>query len=369
MQSQQTPAPSPWHSALHWLGRQLSNQSNPWAYLDPILGSINPMLVKGTVAARVVAIEDAARDTRTFVLKPAGHWSGFKPGQHLSLTVEINGARHTRTFSLSCLPSRWKQDREITLTIKRLPGGLVTNWLHDYLKPGAVVTLGDAFGDFLLPANPQPLLFIAGGSGITPILSQLSTLAAADYPKPVTLLYYVRTEADIIAAKELYQMEGQWDNFQLKIHTTDDGGVMTAAHLPAISKLADYHCYLCGPRGLMDLAGDLLGQAGVSESQISSTFFSAPQVTLDTDELGGEVAFSRSGKTVHSDGETSLLELAESAGLKPKHGCRMGVCHQCACTKKTGIVMNRLTGKASLPGEETIQLCVSVPQGPVDIVI
>ncbi|MDX1589365.1 MAG: ferredoxin reductase [Oleiphilaceae bacterium] len=360
-----TAQPTPLKTALHWLGRQVSNHSNPMAYLDPLLGSIDPMLVRGSVAAKVVSIEEAARDTKTFVFRPAGHWSGFKPGQHLSLTVEIHGVRHTRTFSVSSPPDRWKQDREITLTIKRFPGGLVTHWMHDHLREGDILHLGDAFGDFLLPANPRPLLYIAGGSGITPILSQLATLGDSDYPKPVTLLYYVRTEADLVGARLLWDLEGRWRRFNLVVHTTDDGELLCRDHLP--EDLSGHECYLCGPRGLMDLSAELLGQAGVPEEQQHSTFFSAPQVALESDELGGTVSFTRSGVEASGDGETSLLEMAEGAGLKPKHGCRMGVCHQCACTKKEGIVVSRLTGKSSLPGEETIQLCVTVPKGPVQI--
>lgn len=70
---------------------------------------------------------------------------------------------------------------------------------------------------------------------------------------------------------------------------------------------------------------------------------------------------------VETDSQRSLLEVAEAAQLKPRYGCRMGICHQCSCRKSEGVVMNTLTGKLSGPGEEAIQLCVSVPQGPVVI--
>lgn len=356
-------------NAFQWLGRQLSNHSNPLAYLDPLLGAIDPMLVRSIIPARVVAVHDEARDTKTFVLRPARHWRGFKPGQHLPVTVEVNGSRQTRTFSISSGPKSWKQDGCISLTIKRLPGGLVTNWMHDSMQAGDMLSVGEAFGDFLLPANPRPLLYIAGGSGITPVLSQLAALEQADYQAAVTLKYYVRSEADIIGASQLYSLSKRWKHFELQIHITDSGDLLCARHLPDSTTLASAHCYLCGPRGLMDLASDLLVQANVAESQISTTFFSAPQATLDTDELGGVVAFSKSGKSASSNGEASLLEVAESAGLKPKHGCRMGVCHQCSCTKREGTVVNRLTGKASGPGEEIIQLCISVARGPVDVAL
>jgi len=70
---------------------------------------------------------------------------------------------------------------------------------------------------------------------------------------------------------------------------------------------------------------------------------------------------------VGSEGDATLLEIAEAAGLTPRHGCRMGICHQCSCRKTTGTVINRLTGQTSGPGEETVQLCISVPRGPVSL--
>ena len=118
----------------------------------------------------------------------------------------------------------------------------------------------------------------------------------------------------------------------------------------------------------MDLANTLLDQRGVKEQQIHSTFFAPPvQAQLDRGQLGGDVVFTNSNLNVGSEGDASLLEIAEAAGLKPQHGCRMGICHQCSCRKTSGTVVNRLTGKASGPGEETVQLCISVPQGPVTL--
>ena len=118
----------------------------------------------------------------------------------------------------------------------------------------------------------------------------------------------------------------------------------------------------------MDLAAELLQQRGLAESQMHSTFFAPPApAALDNDQLGGEVSFTRSSVNVGSEGDANLLEIAEAAGLKPRYGCRMGICHQCSCRKTSGTVVNRLTGKVSGPGEESVQLCVSVPRGPVQI--
>ncbi|MFC6684121.1 2Fe-2S iron-sulfur cluster-binding protein [Marinobacter koreensis] len=79
------------------------------------------------------------------------------------------------------------------------------------------------------------------------------------------------------------------------------------------------------------------------------------------------MTFTNSDVQVSSEGDANLLEIAEAAGLTPQYGCRMGICHQCSCRKTSGTVINRLTGEVSGPGEENVQLCISVPQGPVSV--
>jgi len=358
------------NSRLHWLGRQLFNREDPAAYLDLLLERINPMWVQGYTPARVEQIIQETADTRTFVLKPSRRWSGFQAGQHVNIGTDVNGVRQQRTFSLSSSPELWQQQGLITLTIKRLPGGLVTNWLHDHLETGSVLGLGDAFGDFLLPESGQPVLFIAGGSGITPILSQLETMAARDYLAPVTLLYYVRTQADIIARDRLEALASRLPDLTLNIiatHAKEQPRYLNGQDLEAVPEIQSRQVYLCGPGGLMDLAGTLLSSQGVTEDRIHCTFFSAPVVDTANLNPGGLVHFDRSDLDVDSEGNATLLDIAEAAGLNPKHGCRMGICHQCSCRKSSGTVINTLTGKVSGPGEETVQLCISVPRGPVTL--
>lgn len=355
---------------LHWLGRQLFNRDDPAAFFDPLLERINPMWVRQYTPARVKAIYNETADTKTFVLAPAGRWKGFAAGQHVNIGIDVDGVRRNRTFSLSSSPIQWRADGTVTLTIKRLPGGLVTNWMHDHLEPGAVIGLGEAFGDFQIPDPQEPALYIAGGSGITPVLSQLETMAASDYRAPVTLLYFVRTQADVIAAEKLHALASRWPAFTLKVFATSDTHppqFLSEQHLDEVPGIAARRCYLCGPKGLMDLANDLLYQRGIGEDRIHSTFFSAPSANLDTESLGGAVHFQRSNLDVSSEGDAVLLDIAEAAKLSPRYGCRMGICHQCSCRKTSGTVINRLTGKTSGPGEETIQLCVSVPSGPVSV--
>lgn len=355
---------------LHWLGRQLFNRDDPAAFFDPLLERINPMWVQAYTPARVEQVIEETADTRTLVLRPSRRWSGFKAGQHVNICVDVGGVRRNRTFSLSSSPILWREQGRVTLTIKRLPGGRVTNWIHDELQAGMVIGLGEAFGDFLVPEPAQPVLFIAGGSGITPVLSQLETMAATDYRVPVTLLYFVRTEADVIAREKLQALAARYSALTVTIITTHEGAsprYLCAADFDRIPGIRARQIYLCGPKGLMDLARDLLHQRGIDDTDIHSTFFSVPQADLGKEALGGQVRFAESGIDVGSEGDANLLDIAEAAGLTPQHGCRMGICHQCSCRKTSGTVVNRLTGQASGPGEETIQICISVPRGPVAI--
>ena len=337
--------------ALHWLGKQLFNRNDPAAFFDPLLEKLNPMLAQGQTPARVEQVIQQTADTRTFVLKPAARWSGFQAGQHVTICVEINGVQHTRTFSLSSSPGLWKQQGVITLTIKRLPGGLVTNWLHNNLSSGAVIGLGEAFGDFLLPMP-----------------------AAQDFPAPVSLLYFVRTQQDIIAAEKLKALESRCSALTIDIIATDETSeprYLNSQDLSTVPGLKARQVFLCGPKGLMDLADELLHQHGVKKTDIHSTFFSAATPPLNPDlagqALGGKVQFAHSSLEASSEGDASLLEIAEASGLAPRHGCRMGICFQCSCRKTSGTVINRLTGNISGPGEESIQLCISIPHGPVSI--
>jgi len=357
-------------TALHWLGRQLFNRDDPAAFFDPLLERIDPLLTRQAICARVLSIAQETADTRTFVLQPASRWQGFRAGQHIAMTLDINGVRRTRTFSLSSTPGQWRENGTIAVTVKRIRGGLVTGWMHDCLETGSTLHISEAFGDFDTPAVTESALYIVGGSGITPVLSHLETMAADGFEAPVTLLYYVRTRQDIIASERLFALARQWPALTLNLLTTDEPGSsqrLTDQHLQQVPDINARRCYLCGPEGLMDLASELLSRRNIPEDRIHCTRFSAPTVELDRDSLGGQVQFAQSRQQAESLGDASLLDIAEASGLSPKHGCRMGICHQCSCRKNSGTVVNRLTGKTSGSGEETIQLCVSVPAGAVSI--
>lgn len=307
--------------ALRWLGKQIFSREDATAHFDPLLENANPMWIQQYTPAQVEEVRDETADTKTFVLRPASRWAGFRAGQYVNICIEIDGIRRNRAFSLSCSPEQWETSGTVTLTIKRFPGDLVTNWMHEHLQTGSVIGLGKALGEFLVPKQEEPLLYIAGGSGITPVLSHLEHLAATQYKAPVTLLYYVRTAEDVIAAERLHRLRNQWPAFTLKVihtHERSQPRYLNDEDLNTVPGVKARRFYLCGPKGLMDLAEDLLYQRGIGKDHIHSTFFAATAVPVDSEEMGSEVRFETSELEVSSEGDTVLTEVAEAVKLTPQ---------------------------------------------------
>ena len=134
---------------------------------------VDPTWTRGDARAKVVAVRRQTPRSVTLTLEPNRAFTGFRAGQHINLTVEIDGRRRTRCYS----PASAESARCIELTIGRHDGGLVSNYLCDHARPGMVVGLDAVGGDFVLPAiRPRRILFVSGGSGITPVMSMLRTL-------------------------------------------------------------------------------------------------------------------------------------------------------------------------------------------------
>src|SRR5262249_22463737 len=146
------------------------------AGVDGYLEQIRPTWARRDCRAEVTAVDRTTHDSVTLSLRANGAWRGFRAGQFLRLSVEIDGVRRERCYSPACAEGT---SRDLEITVKRHPHGLVSNHLISSARPGMVIGLGEAGGDFKLP-NPRPArtLLISGGSGITPVMSMLRTLCA-----------------------------------------------------------------------------------------------------------------------------------------------------------------------------------------------
>lgn len=350
--------------------------------VDRYLERFNPMWAAHEVRAQVVSIhrETSGDDTApvaTLTLQPTSTWRGHRAGQHVLVGVEMPGSskRYTRAFSISSAASA--PGEQITLTIRAHDEGQVSSYLVREAQPGQILHLSQAQGSFTLhesPATPTPshLLFITGGSGITPAMSMVRTLLRDGYDghagRKVTFLHFARSAEDQIFADELAEIAAA-DN-GVEVHLRHGNQLFSEFELRRL--VPDYRTtdtWLCGPAGLVDLVTAAYTDAdGDLSPRLQMEFFkpAVARAAQTGDAVEGEISFTRSGETTAATGAT-LLEQAEELGLKPEFGCRMGICFSCTRTKTAGTVRNVLTGEESSLPDEEIRICVTSAAGDCHI--
>lgn len=332
---------------------------------------INPAWSLLDLKATVVAVRDETADTKSFELKPNMHWQGISAGQHLGVNVEINGVIHKRRYSLSRAEAIDAASAEtVQITVKRVAGGLVSNYLHDHIRAGDVIALELAEGDFVLPSElPNSLLILTAGSGITPVFSQLATLLNQRYQGDIEFVHYVRSPADRIFGKQLEALAEQHANLSVQWCFESAEGQAKPERFSAkqlAKRVADYqqrHTLLCGPAGFMEAVREHWQQIGRSDA-LAFEYFGAPPVDA-TDAIDAAITL-KNGKQIQLNAGETLLDSLLANGETPKYGCKRGVCHECKCRKTSGAVKNLLSGKVTA-GEEDIQLCISAPVSDVTL--
>lgn len=328
-----------------------------------------------SVRAEIVGLQRQTDDTVTVQLRPNGNWQGFKAGQYVRLSVEIDGVRRTRCFS----PANSVHARNglLELTCKIGPASQVARYLDEHAECGEVLELSQAEGEFALPdIRPERVLLISGGSGITPALSMLRTLTDEGHAGPITFLHYCNSAASQLYPAELEQIAARHANVDLircyaqsnqnEYERGELEGFFSQAQLEqAVPDFREAETFLCGPPAMMQAVESAYDAEGI-RSRLHLERFSAAPVAVASGTAGGELRFARSERLSANNGDT-LLNQAEAAGLKPESGCRMGICHACTCRKVSGQVRDIRTGQVSDAGEAVIQICVSVPVGDVTL--
>ncbi len=206
--------------------RPVASLTSPYT-IDHYLDQIHPMLAAENVRAKVVEVIHETGDASTVVLRPNGAWNGFTPGQHVQFGVEVDGKRRVRVFSVSSAASsgRTNKDKTFSVSVKAHPDGYVSQFLHNDLKPGTIVYLSQAEGEFVLPREtPDNLLLMSGGSGITPVMSMIRTLRDSGHTGRVTFLHYARSLEDEMFSDELDEIAAQVPQAQVvRIFTRKPG--------------------------------------------------------------------------------------------------------------------------------------------------
>ena len=339
--------------------------------VDRYVELVRPLLARHDVRAEVAAVRHQTSRSVTLTLRPNENWRGLRAGQFVGVSVEIDGVRETRPYSPS--GSEHAAAGELELTVSTHPDGKVSRHLRDEARPGMIVGLTQAQGEFALPqARPERVLLISGGSGITPVMAMLRTLCDEGFAGEIGFLNYARSPQLALYGSELDALSVKHPAVRVARGFTRGGGSSVSGrfrreHLQAaISDHAGAATFVCGPPALIDAVGAVWREDGLEDPSVET--FTAPALSFDTTTAEGTVSFAASGRQVANSG-LPLLEQAEDAGLSPEHGCRMGICNTCSCLKTSGRVRIVLTGDISSAGEEQIRICVSVPVGDTALAI
>ena len=337
--------------------------------LDDVLDVFHPLRAgqsdKG-LRGRIVEVRPETADSATLVVKPGRDWSGHVPGQYLRVGVDVDGVRLWRTYSLTHGPRR---DGCISITVKAIPGGVVSGYLVRRARVGEMIQIAQADGEFVLPDPlPAKLLLVTAGSGITPVIGMLRNLySRAVVPDVDITLVHVNVTEDSAIFRDELRAHGAAGHLRLVERYDDRDGMLDVAELETlVPDLDERLAYACGPAGLLDALEAHHEARGLD---LTTERF-RPVVLGETGE-GGTVSFA-SGQVVDADGATPILDAGESAGVLMPSGCRIGVCFGCVLHLKEGAVRDLRNGAitTAVPGETgdlKVQTCINAAAGPCHI--
>lgn len=315
--------------------------------------------------ARIVERRVQAKNTVTLELQPNKHFLGFNAGQHINVTVEVNGVRLTRSYSLTNIPNK---KGVLAITVKAVEHGKVSSYLCQKAQVGEIVEIGQAFGEMTLTTAPsKPSVFLAAGSGITPLMSLIRHLTAEQLTQPLTLIYWAKTRAELCFVQELRQLAANHQNFHVTFALTNEAQLLAGelnrrpdAELlnNTIPNLESCQVFACGNAGFVDSIRQLIGQKVFSfhaESFTPPVFANVTSSALGT----VRVELKASQKTLELSAGQPLLNALEAQGIQMSSGCRMGICNTCACSKLSGTTQDLNTGELTTEPQSALRLCVA----------
>lgn len=287
-------------------------------------------------AVRVVAVRRETDDVVTVVVEPEeGRPLPFRAGQYLTHCFEIDGVPERRAYSLSSA-----EGGPLACTVKVLPDGRVSQYIARRLAPGDRYQVLGPGGDFTLdPDHRGPLVLLAGGSGITPVISLVETALARDPQRRVRLVDVNHDAAHAVFVDRLRQLAASHPAFEcVHVHTTQDGRPDAARLADLLRPEPDAQVYLCGPQILMDAAESGLHAAGVAAARIRrERFVPAPRHQPRPTEPQ-PILFRRSQRSVIQQPGESILDAGLRAGLRLEFSCTVGGCGHCKLRVLDGAV-------------------------------
>jgi len=350
----------------------------PGDYLD----LFRPLRPGADLRGRIVKVTPETTDAATILIKPGADWAGHTPGQYVRVGIDVDGVRQWRAYSLTHGP---RADGHISITVKAVPDGVVSTHLVHRARPGTLVHLEQAAGDFVLPGDLHrdgaKLLFVTAGSGVTPVIGMLRNLfpvadegvvrLARSARLDVVVVHVAPSRPSSIFIRNLEQLDAAGAIRLVSRYTDVHGRLDTDQLGDLVPDLAERATYACGPAGLLEALEEHHDRHGLP---LQTERFRTERVVAGE---GGTVAFAGptgGGTTLDSPGDTPILDVAEAAGVLMPSGCRMGICFGCVVPLKEGAVRDLRNGEVTIatPGETgpdgvPIQTCISAAAGECTI--
>lgn len=325
-------------------------------------------------------VRPETHDVKTFVLETRRpQLFRYRPGQFLTFDFEIDGERINRCYTISSTPTR---PHLISITTKRVPGGPVSNWLHDRFKPGMELRATGPMGEFTSLAHPaQKYLFLSGGSGITPLMSMARAYHDLALPRDIVFVHFARTPADIIFRAELELMARNLPSFRfVPVCEADAPGERWAGFSGRVSPpllqliapdFLEREVMVCGPAPFMAAARGILAGAGFDMARHHEESFDFATLTGEAAEeqppvppaQAFKVEFKKSGRTVECGADGFVLAAAKAAGMRLPSSCTKGLCGTCKSRLVSGQVEMKHQGgiRQREIDQGMVLLCCSKP--------
>ncbi len=303
-------------------------------------------------ALRVAEVIEETPSTRTFLLAaPDGGAPSlpYRAGQHLTLLVDVDGTVQRRCYSFSTSPLAGGLP---AITVKRVDDGAVSRHLHERVRPGTTLTTLEPTGDFTLHTEPDAsrhFVMVAGGVGITPLVSLAETALRAEPGSRVTLLCGNRREDEIIFRRRLEALASEFGPRLAVHHALDEapsgwtglrGALGGSQVLRVVEHAAADAWFVCGPEPMMQSVCAALAAAGVPRERVRTERFAyASAAATRIPDHDAEVRFVASARSVRARAGQTLLAAGLAAGIDLPSSCTMGGCGACKVRKASGTVV------------------------------
>lgn len=315
-------------------------------------------------------VSDETHDVKSFVFSAEdGLPFSFEPGQFITVSVEIDGQSLTRCYTISSPPTR---PYTLSITVKRVPGGAVSNWLHDNMRAGSVLQAFGPSGSFTPVSHPSTkALYLSAGSGVTPLMAMARAAFDLGLDRDIVFIHSARTPRDIIFRAELSRLVAGARNFKV-VHVCEGEGVGDEAEwkgptgrlsLELVQQtVPDYRereVFTCGPAGYMHAVKDMLRNGGHDPSRHHQESFdisagsvdASTKVAASSQEAASAqaaqtytVRLAKSGKSFTVDASQTILSAAKMAGVAVASSCSQGICGTCKTAVLEGEVDMRHNG-------------------------